>query len=238
MVEKALWGRKVNLAVPTPETFPTDDEIDKMEALLPGCKHGWLESNDVALHYRKFEPTKKKSRAVVVFMHGISAQSGKGIVLQSSGRKLAMSLLSDELMKAGYTLYALDMRGHGYSEGTRFYVPTWETNRDDLDALVHLASNEHPDEPLFLMGESYGATLCLHLARKWQTMSGAPDKFSGLALIAPAIIGDVPPWPITYTLRYLLAPLAPKWTPFFMPVSLAVDHCDDCGNVRISLVSH
>jgi hypothetical protein len=34
---------------------------------------------------------------------------------------------------------------------------------------------------------------------------------------SPAIIGDVPPKPVVWALRYGLAPFFPRWTPFFMP---------------------
>jgi alpha-beta hydrolase superfamily lysophospholipase len=214
-----LWGKEVTLDLDK-ETFPTHDELKKMEDTMPGCEHGWFESSTTGsqLHYRKFIPPAGPLKGVVVFQHGIQTHSGKSFVLKN-GRKVGTALMSAELNKNGYALYALDMQGHGYSEGVRHYVPNWKVNRDDLAEFGRFVANQHEEMPLFLMGHSYGSTVVLHVAETWQenTANNAPRNFKGIILGAPAIIGDVPPFPVTFTLRYLITPLAPKWTPFFMP---------------------
>ena len=220
MVKYTLWGKEVDLDLPK-ETFPTDQEFNEMEDTMPGCQHGWFESNGAQLHYRKFLPA-GKPKGLVVYMHGIQSQSGKSYVLQS-GRKINMALMSDSLIKAGYALYALDMLGHGYSEGERWYVPDWKINRDDLDNFSRFASNQHPGVPLFLTGESYGCTLVLHVAKEWQVNENAPPDFCGIVLTAPAVIGDTPPYPVVFVLRYMLAPFFPKWVPSFMPNPVSPD---------------
>lgn len=122
-----LWGKTVEIDIPK-QVFPTDAELQAMEDTMPECQHGWFEStNGLQLHYRKFLP-KGKSKGVVVFQHGIQTHSGKSFVLEDSGRKLNMALHSAELIKAGYALYSLDMLGHGYSEGDRWYVPDWQVS--------------------------------------------------------------------------------------------------------------
>jgi acylglycerol lipase len=222
LYEYNLWGQKVHLPI-AKRLFPTDDELAEMESHMEGCQHGFIESTfeKSKLHYRKFLP-KDKPKGIAVFMHGISAQSGHSHIID--GRKLNMSLMAEEFNKRGIAVYALDMLGHGYSEGHRFFVPTWQTNRDDLDAFARLAASEHDEGlPLFLTGESYGGCLCLHLARKWEESDDAPKGFSGTALMAPAIIGDLPPAPVVFVLRYLLAPFFPKWIPFFMPNPISSD---------------
>jgi len=217
----ALWGKEVEIDIPK-EVFPTDIELKAMEETMPGCQHGWFEStNGLQLHYRKFLP-KGKPKGVVVFQHGIQTHSGKSFILE--GRKLNMALHSDVLTKAGYALYGLDMLGHGYSEGDRWYIPDWIINRDDLDNFARFASEKHPGVPLFLEGESYGGTLVLHVAKKWQLVSNnAPEEFSGIILSGPAIMADVPPYPVYVVLRYMLAPAFPKWIPFFMPNPISPD---------------
>lgn len=218
-----LWGKEVEIDIPA-KVFPTEAELQAMEDTMPGCQHGWFESsNGAQLHYRNFLPT-GIPKGVVVYQHGIQTHSGKAFIMPDSGRKLNMALMSAELLKAGYALYALDMLGHGYSEGDRWYIPDWIINRDDLDNFARYASAQHPGVPLFLEGESYGGTVVLHVAKKWQLVSNnAPEEFAGIILSGPAIIADVPPYPIYALLRYVLAPSFPKWIPFFMPNPISPD---------------
>lgn len=216
-----LWGKDVELDIPK-EAFPTDAEIQAMEDALPECQqHGWFESNGAQLHYRKFMPP-EQPRGVVVYQHGILAHTGNAFIL-NDGRKVNSALMADSFNKAGYALYALDMLGHGFSEGLRWFVPDWKVNRDDLDNFTRFVASENPGIPLFLFGESYGSTTALHLARKWQDSDNAPEKFAGVVVIAPAIVSDMPPYPVVFTLRYILAPIFPRWVPFFMPNPVSAD---------------
>jgi alpha-beta hydrolase superfamily lysophospholipase len=207
--------RKVEI---DPKVFPTEEEMSKVENTMPGCEHGWFDSvyEGAKLHYRRFVPPKPK--AVVIFAHGISTHSGKSFVLKN-GRKLNMALQAAELLKNDMALYAFDMYGHGFSEGTRFWIPeTWENNKRDYVNFCNQVASQHPGVPLFLMGESYGCTLTIHVAKQFQEdPASGPAGFDSIMLVAPAIIGDLPPYPIYFILRYLLAPRYPKWVPFFMP---------------------
>ena len=219
--QNTRYGKYVELDIPK-EAFPTDAEIQAMEDALPECQqHGWFESNGAQLHYRKFMPP-EQPRGVVVYQHGILAHTGNAFILKD-GRKVNSALMADSFNKAGYALYALDMLGHGFSEGLRWFVPDWKVNRDDLDNFTRFVASENPGIPLFLFGESYGSTTALHLARKWQDSDNAPEKFAGVVVIAPAIVSDMPPYPVVFTLRYILAPIFPRWVPFFMPNPVSAD---------------
>lgn len=222
--EYSLWGKKVSLNIPA-QVFPTDAEFKAMEDTMPGCQHGWFQSTTGAqLHFRKFvPPDNRKPQGVVVFQHGIQTHSGKAYILDN-GRKLNMALMSDRLVKAGYYLYALDMLGHGYSEGDRWFIPYWKVNRDDLDNFGRFVALQHEGLPIMLQGESYGGTLTVHVAKEWQTSQNPPQNFAGIILTGPAIVpADMPPWPVYALLRYGLAPVFPKWTPFFMPNPVSPD---------------
>lgn len=81
----------------------------------------------------------------------------------------------------GYATHAIDLRGHGKSEGERFFVEAFDEYVDDLDAFVTRVLEKEPGKPLFLLGHSMGgavATLFV-LLRK-------PD-LKGLVLSAPAL---------------------------------------------------
>lgn len=213
-----VFGVEANIDLPE---VLTEKELEELgldgQKILPGCQHGWFESSvegGAKLHYRKFLPKKGKPKAIVVFAHGIHAHGGHGVVMDD-GRKLNMSLMVEQCMSEGFALYSFDYYGHGYSEGTRFLVPGWEKNLKDLLNFVELATAEHDSQlPCFLWGESYGGCLAIHATRSYQNNpETAPKNFKGVLLQAPAIIGDLPPYPVVFVLRNLLAPYFPRWTP-------------------------
>ena len=230
-----LWGSKVDLAIPR-SNFPTDEELKEIDApMMPGCQHGWYETTHaeegettktVKLHYRKFTP-KGTPKGIVVYHHGIQAHSGNAFRL-ANGRALSLSLLQDYCAKKDYALYALDMYGHGFSEGIRMYVPSWQQSRDDLvgfcDMVVEENKTQDRSMPFFLMGHSFGSCLGLHALHWWQDHPDRlPSSFGGLIVLAPAVIADVPPAPVVFVLRRLLAPRYPRWIPFFMPNPVSPD---------------
>lgn len=231
-----VFGVEREIDVP-PELFPTEQELEQLNgsAVLPACqKHGWYESvyQKARLHYRYFIPTNDDDaepvppRAVVIYAHGVNTHGGKAMVLPSTGRKINASLLAESCLSNGVALYMPDMYGHGYSEGVRFWIPErYENNLADLRRFVTdvvVGEHGHSQTPLFLMGESYGGCLAILLAKEYQENSppNAPSNFAGLLLSGPAIVGDLPPYPVTFVLKNVLAPIFPKWRPFFMPNTL------------------
>lgn len=56
----------------------------------------------------------------------------------------------------GYSLWALDHRGHGRSGGRPVYVERFEELTDDLHAFIGLAEGELPERKPFLLGHSMG----------------------------------------------------------------------------------
>jgi alpha-beta hydrolase superfamily lysophospholipase len=226
-----VFGVEREIDIP-PELFPTEPELDQLNgpSVLPACqKHGWYESvyKKAKLHYRYFVPPEKKEpRAVIIYAHGIATHGGKAMVLPSSGRKINASLLAESCLANEIALYLPDMYGHGYSEGTRFWIPEkYENNLADLRRFVSevvVKEHQHSKVPIFLMGESYGGCLSILLAKEYQDnpQNNAPSNFAGLLLPGPAIMADLPPYPVYFVLKNVLAPLFPKWRPFFMPNTL------------------
>lgn len=200
-----------------------EDEIKPVEERLgDNCEHGWFDScfEATKLHYRKWLPHGgKPPKAVVIFAHGIHGHSGNALVMPD-GRKFSLALQTEKFNQEGYAVYAHDIYGHGFSEGTRFLIPkSYKTNLTDYVNFVNLVAKEHDSNiPIFLMGESYGSCLSIHVARQFQdNPESGPKNFDSVILSAPAIVGDLPPYPVVFTLRYIAAPLFPEWVPFFMP---------------------
>jgi acylglycerol lipase len=224
MVDYDIFGAKgVKIEIPK-AVFPTKEELDLMDQTVPGSQHGWFESSykKRRLHYCCWVP-EGEVKGVVVFCHGISSYCWKGTVIDD--QKLSTSLMVDSFLRKGVAVYSFDYLGHGFSEGTRFFIPDWQNNKQDIVNFCNLAASKHPTTvPFFLGGESYGGCLAIHVARYFQDKPEAgPSNFDSILLVAPAIIGDLPPFPVYQILRYGLAPLFPKWIPFFMPNPISPD---------------
>jgi acylglycerol lipase len=131
--------------------------------------------------------------------------------------------LVETFTKLGLVVYARDMYGHGFSEGTRFYIPDWIETRDDAINFCTLVTKAYPNDiPLFLSGESIGGCFTILMSRYFQDHPDvAPVNFDSSLLICPAIEVDVPPFPVYQLLRYVLSPIRPKWRPFFMPNTIS-----------------
>jgi acylglycerol lipase len=215
-----LWGKEVDLDYPNKESFLSTVELEEVERNLDTCQHEWMQSKTGEwLHCRKFLPPAAAPKAVVVFCHCIQTHSGKGLIVM--GRKLSTTLLVEHFVNThGFALYALDLLGHGFSEGTRAYVPNVEIHKSDLSALAEKAQEENPGVPLFLLGHSYGASLSIFTAVDyWQDK----PNFGGLLLLATATEGDMPNPIVVFILADVLAKCFPKSTPFFMPNPVSTD---------------
>jgi alpha-beta hydrolase superfamily lysophospholipase len=224
--EYELWGKTVQLGIP-PDKFPSPEEINQMESNMPGCQHGWFESafEGKQLHYRKFMPAgNAKPKAIVVYHHGIQAHSGAAWIKKDGGKLNLTAQIQYYVEQEGFALYAMDLLGHGYSEGRRMFMSDYKQSVQDLVNFTKLAaSQQDKDEtPLFITGHSFGGALSLHVADHFQN-NPAPKGLKGIVLIAPAIIGDLPPPAVLYILRDVLAPNYPTWTPFFMPNPVSSD---------------
>lgn len=217
-----LWGQSVDIEIPE-DVFPDEKWRDAKDEMFHNNKHGFFESTyqGKQLHYRYNLPEKSKPKAIMIWQHGIVGQSGFGMKYSGDdGRYTDYALRSRMLNEAGIAVYAHDALGHGFSEGTRFYIPNgrWTLNRDDFVAFTKLVASKHePGTPIFLAGDSYGGCLAIHAAKVFQDSPDPNVNLKGICVNCPAIEGDLPPFPVIWFLSYGLAPFFPTWTPSFMP---------------------
>jgi alpha-beta hydrolase superfamily lysophospholipase len=111
--------------------------------------------------------------------------------------------VAQRLVDEGYAVYAIEHRGHGRSQGPRALIDRIDHAVADLDKLVVLAGDSHPQVPLFLLGHSMGGTIALSYALAHQ------QRLAGLVLSGPLAALEAVPAPLRLTAKTLSA-LAPR----------------------------
>lgn len=168
---------------------PAPEGVDWAEMTFHG--------NGVELYAQRWRPAAGvEPKAVVVIHHGLADHSAR------------YAALAERLVRAGYAVWALDMRGHGRSAGRRISFDSIDVMLDDLDAFLTLVREKEPGKPVFLYGHSFGGLItCLY------TIERQPD-LAGLILAAPAIALDGPPLQVAAVSVFdVIAPNAPAVPP-------------------------
>ncbi|MGJ4995772.1 lysophospholipase [Bradyrhizobium sp. HKCCYLS3077] len=105
---------------------------------------------------RSWRPS-DKSRGIVVIVHGFNSHSGY------------YRWVAEQLVGADVSVYALDLRGRGRSDGERFYVETFSDYVSDVRTVVSLAKVREPALPVFLLGHSAGGVVSCLFALDYQS---------------------------------------------------------------------
>jgi alpha-beta hydrolase superfamily lysophospholipase len=137
-------------------------------------------------------------RATVVLAHGASEHSGR------------YEHVAAALNERGYSLWALDHRGHGRSGGRRVFFESFEDVIADLDSLVDLAAAEAPGGKPVLFGHSMGGCVATGYAIR------RPEKISALVLSNP--LATVKTAPGAAAVGRLLSRIAPRVGIYGVPV--------------------
>lgn len=111
-------------------------------------------------------------RASVVFVHGVGEHSG------------LYERFAAELNAAGSCLWALDLPGHGHSDGERGVITSIDGLDADVTSLATIAARQVP-APVVLAGHSLGGiAAALNAARQ-------PSRYAGL-VVSGATLSDPP----------------------------------------------
>ena len=145
-------------------------------------------ADGTALFTRRWTPD-RPTRAVVVLVHGVHEHSGRYAYLASA------------LMARGVAVRALDLRGHGQSEGPRGQVGSFDDYAADVRAVLDDVLAES-DVPVFLMGHSMGGLVAAAVV-----VARGTDGLAGVVLSSPALRVPGP------ALLRRLAPYAARWAP-------------------------
>jgi acylglycerol lipase len=117
-----------------------------------------------------------KPRAVVAVCPGVNSHSG--YYLWAAG----------ELVASGVAVYAVDLHGHGESDGERFYSEKIEDFVTDVDALVTLAKSREPGLPVFLFGHGVGGVIsCIYALEHQAKLAGLICESFAFQGVAPEL---------------------------------------------------
>jgi alpha-beta hydrolase superfamily lysophospholipase len=122
----------------------------------------------LACCYRAWLPD-RAPKAALALIHGVCEHGGRY-------RALAAVLVAH-----GYAVYALDLRGHGRSDGEPILIRQFDHHLDDAEQLLREIQARHPGCPVFLLGHSMGGAIAARLAIRRR------PEIRGLVLSAAAI---------------------------------------------------
>lgn len=86
-------------------------------------------------------------RAVVVLVHGLKDHGARYVHV------------GGWLAGRGYAVHAPDLRGHGASDGERFFVNTFDEYVGDLEVFIGRVQRRTPERLVFLLGHSMGGAV-------------------------------------------------------------------------------
>ncbi|MFQ5611224.1 MAG: alpha/beta hydrolase [Anaerolineae bacterium] len=91
-------------------------------------------------------------RAALAVVHGLGEHSGR------------YERLGQHFSRRLFSVFAVDLRGHGRSAGKRGHINQFSDYHHDVQVLIDFAHQETPDVPIFLLGHSLGGLITLHYA--------------------------------------------------------------------------
>lgn len=159
---------------------------------------GWPEATSLRaadglrLHAVRWRATMPK--ACVLLVHGVGEHCGR------------YAHVARFLVGRGYTVYSLDYRGHGQSEGERANVGTFDLSAADVKAAYDWLRAEEGDSPVYILGHSQGTLVTLLFVLTYPeavagvilsaTMLGLARMAPPLALLTNVLNAVVPRWPL------------------------------------------
>lgn len=118
----------------------------------------------------------KTPKAVVFLVHGMGEHAKR------------YAHVSEYFKNVNIAVVAIDLRGHGDSQGKRGHMPSYDHVMDDLQLSVSTISNSYPNLPIVLYGHSMGGNLILNYLLRYT------DNIVGAIVTSPYLrLGFEPP---------------------------------------------
>ncbi len=127
--------------------------------------HHLLKASDEAtLFIREWKPSSPSKVSILIF-HGITGYSGA-----------YSEMVAIPLAKAGFSIFGLDLRGHGLSDGNRGDLPSKDRLVKDLCEAISFVKEKA--EKVIVLGHSLGVVSAI-IATNY-----CPEKIDGLILLS------------------------------------------------------
>jgi acylglycerol lipase len=141
---------------------------------MPEEEFECISQGGIKLKGRKWLPESTPTRLLCI-VHGLGEHSGR------------YKHVAHTFCAAGIAVYAVDLRGHGLSEGRKAHTPRLDYLIEDVQQLVATARREYNELPLVLLGHSMGGALAAAylLKRRSQEVSAAIFQSSWFDLVHP-----------------------------------------------------
>nr|WP_315382684.1 lysophospholipase [uncultured Sphingomonas sp.] len=134
-----------------------------------------LAVDNASIFVRSWRPS-SSPRAIVTICHGFNSHGGQ------------YQWVAEQLVAAGFIVYAVDLRGRGRSSGPRCTVERFDDHVADIAAMATLARRRDQDLALYLLGHSAGGVAaCLYAIEHPFGLHGLICESFAFHLPAPAL---------------------------------------------------
>lgn len=162
----------------------------------------FFEYNEQKIFYQYY--TGEVSNAIIVLVHGLGEHSGR------------YASWAQKFNQYNYAVCALDLPGHGQSEGKRGDIIRFSDFYKILDHFLTIVRAHFPDKPIILYGHSMGGNIAANYVLKRK------PALKALILSSPWIKLTVKPNAFKYFLGKLMHKIYPQYhdktnlNPFFI----------------------
>ncbi len=125
-------------------------------------KKGYFEGRETkSLFYQYWLPDSGDIKANIIALHGWGTHSDR------------MEVPADYLTGNGYAIYSFDIRGHWRNAGNNpGHIDSMDHIQKDIVLFIDLIRKSAKDKKIFLMGQSFGALICLIFAINHPALPG------------------------------------------------------------------
>ncbi len=138
-------------------------DVVKLRAEFKGAHHLIKASDGKVLFLRAWDPPTLSQTAILIF-HGITAYSG------------VYDIIGKPVSNAGYSIFALDLRGHGMADGKRGDYPSKDRLYKDICETIAFLKQKF--EKIVLLGHSLGNLVA------FEALLHCTEKIDGLILVS------------------------------------------------------
>jgi acylglycerol lipase len=157
-------------------------------------EEGNFQTNDgLKLFEQSWQPA-KKTKAVIVIIHGYAEHSGR------------YAHVADYFVNHGYAVETFDLRAHGKSSGKsgKTYIDSFDEFLSDVDLFLKRVQERHPNKIIFLLGHSVGGAIVT-----LYTITRNPD-LKGIILSGPTLKISDDISPLLVKLSSVIGKVLPK----------------------------